>query len=634
MVTRFLLLLGLLLGTVSYAGESIDDYRIELSLHQNGSLDVAERIRYNFGGEIRHGIFRDIPLALKTKESSAARLDIGLEKIDVLADNRKVPFEVTNFRSNGGGKVRVRIGDPARYVTGTHLYRIAYGVKRGVTMEGSDYVLRWNAVGTEWNIPIHVATATVHLPQALSQANVKLAVFTGRYGSTASKATQQWVDDRTLLVSMTGLGAHEALTVEAAFARSLLGDIPYLMHPEPVRPQLKRAVKHKYKIPAYEAQAFILTMISWGVAALLWLLMHWYWYVYGRNVLNRSIPVQYAAPKGFGVLESGILFNRFSAGRHFAAAIVDLARQGYLGISRDHKGVFLEKSDVPGKKHTPFQERLYQLLFFRGKRFDISKPPRGRMGVFLGGIGRLKRDLSAWTENDGYMLEGPRYARKAFLVIFGILCGIFTAVAMFFSFLYVGDEVTMIVFILGGFGVYLLTRAALAGVLFVFFSAISIYVIFSEGGSVLPYVTHTPFLALIVVFLLLLVYYRNMGKYTEKGLEVYARLLGYKEFIKRVELDEIRRRQEEDPAFLSQALPYAMLFGYEKKWIGFFKSLETDIHDWHREEPALVLSAFSSSASLMESSFGGGGSSGGSGGGASGSSSSGGGSGGGGGGSW
>jgi hypothetical protein len=60
---------------------------------------------------------------------------------------------------------------------------------------------------------------------------------------------------------------------------------------------------------------------------------------------------------------------------------------------------------------------------------------------------------------------------------------------------------------------------------------------------------------------------RYMPRKTERGVEMYKRVLGFKEFIERVEEDRLKRMMEEDPTKLERIIPYAIVLGIEKIWI-------------------------------------------------------------------
>jgi Predicted membrane protein (DUF2207) len=100
----------------------------------DGVARITEVIDYDFGGQRRHGIFRDVP---------------GLDPagpVEVSSATAPDQVEVTGTAQ----QARVRIGDPDRTVSGRHRYRVAYPLP-GVAPGGR---LAWDAVGTAWPVPI------------------------------------------------------------------------------------------------------------------------------------------------------------------------------------------------------------------------------------------------------------------------------------------------------------------------------------------------------------------------------------------------------------------------------------------------------------------------------------------------
>ena len=58
-------------------------------------------------------------------------------------------------------------------MTGKHLYTIAYRVKKGVlpaAQNEENDAIRWNIIGTGWQIPISNVEANFFLPPSLSTA--------------------------------------------------------------------------------------------------------------------------------------------------------------------------------------------------------------------------------------------------------------------------------------------------------------------------------------------------------------------------------------------------------------------------------------------------------------------------------
>src|SRR4051812_47185834 len=121
--------------------EGIRSYDVTLDVRSDGSLRVAETIVYDFGGNSRHGIERDIDTEQAFDGSHNRRFPVS--EVEVSSPTAPDHAEVTE----SGGETRLRIGDPDRTVTGRHTYRISYLVGAATTRSGDDDELYWNAVG-------------------------------------------------------------------------------------------------------------------------------------------------------------------------------------------------------------------------------------------------------------------------------------------------------------------------------------------------------------------------------------------------------------------------------------------------------------------------------------------------------
>ena len=72
----------------------------------------------------------------------------------------------------------------------------------------------------------------------------------------------------------------------------------------------------------------------------------------------------------------------------------------------------------------------------------------------------------------------------------------------------------------------------------------------------------------------------HMPRKTERGVEMYKRVLGFKEFIERVEEDRLKRMMEEDPTKLERIISYAIVLGIENIWIEKISKVLNYIPDW------------------------------------------------------
>jgi len=167
--------------------------------------------------------------------------------------------------------------------------------------------------------------------------------------------------------------------------------------------------------------------------------------------------------------------------------------------------------------------------------------------------------------------------------------------------------------------------------------AVGIGILVAIGGTYLSkatLLTPVPFvIAGIVSGVILLIFAQIMPARTEAGTRALEQVLGFEEFLRRVESEHLKRVIIGHPELFDKYLPYAMAFGVERQFARAFEGIYTQAPQWYVGPSVMNFNVghFSSSmshlstvaASTMSSSprsssgsgFGGGGSSGGGGGG-------------------
>ncbi len=88
-------------------------------------------------------------------------------------------------------------------------------------------------------------------------------------------------------------------------------------------------------------------------------------------------------------------------------------------------------------------------------------------------------------------------------------------------------------------------------------------------------------IALIATGLVLFVLAFTFHKRTEQGNETYRRLEGFREFVNKAERPVIERLMHEDPRYYDKTMPFALAFGYLKKWNRHFEGLLTQPPSWY-----------------------------------------------------
>ena len=76
-------------------------------------------------------------------------------------------------------------------------------------------------------------------------------------------------------------------------------------------------------------------------------------------------------------------------------------------------------------------------------------------------------------------------------------------------------------------------------------------------------------------------YGKYMPRKTRAGLKAYAHILGYKEFIERVEIETLKRLTQQDPHLFERTLPYAVAMGLSTHWAKKFIDIQIVPPTWY-----------------------------------------------------
>jgi len=290
-----------------------------------------------------------------------------------------------------------------KLITGKHVYKITYKVKKGAlpsSKNTSQDAMRWNLIGTGWEVPIMQTRSDIYLPASIHQSNTTVHTFTGRYGSTQSGPNPQWIDPQHIRLNTALLEPHHGLTVEISYPIGLLDQT------------------------GAETMAETLTeriLGSWHWPALFGFILYLFHFLSNHRgfIDERSIAPRYNAPEGISVLQSGLIYDKFTDNEDYAAAILELAQQGYLEIYQEKKDddPFLKRT---GKKTADLSEDMKYLInkiLFSGKRTHLlKKNSETEASQLKSGFKTINTMLYTWSVTEGYMRENPQAIRKKFLI--------------------------------------------------------------------------------------------------------------------------------------------------------------------------------------------------------------------------
>jgi uncharacterized membrane protein len=359
-----LLLLILLLGLSGSALAqyfTINDYRADITVNKDGTIDVTETIKVAFD-ESRHGIFREIPFKYRTDLGKTYRTPI---KVYSVKDDQGNEWKYQVHKE--GSVVNIRIGDAKRYVDGLQTYVISYRVENALLYFDDHDELYWNVTGNYWQAPINQASAVVTLNGVAKIANPQTACYTGDYGSNEKDCTFEPFANGARFATSRNLRTGEGLSVVLGWEKGLVA--------APTAWQ-----KFLWDINLAENWVFVLPFISF-----IFLFMRWF--RFGRDPkVRESVVAMYEPPKYDNkpliAAEVGTLIDESFDLRDITASIIGLAVKGYIKIDEQKKeGLIFDKTDYTLIKIKdedndlgPFEKELLKALFIDGgSEIEVSK---------------------------------------------------------------------------------------------------------------------------------------------------------------------------------------------------------------------------------------------------------------------
>ena len=590
--------------------EVINDFRANIQIISDGSIEVTENIDYDFGNEQRHGIFRLIDL-----KSAGVSPNLVIDEVSVTDDQgQPQPFRI----STSAGQLEIKIGDANRTITGEHVYRIRYRAQGAVGSFEDHDELYWNITGNGWPVGMTKVEAEIMLPQELDGSTIQTACFAGAAGSTASCDYHDSPTTTTAISAVSfrqsDLSTSQGLTIVVGWPKGVVTIAPMTVATTPS--ELLPWVQ------LHPQQRFLL-MLGLPLLSLLWGL--WWWMRHGRAPQRRgAIVPQYEPLSELTPAETGIIANGMMTHKSLVAELIELARLGYVKITHSKKVIkFAPDQDqytfdrLKGADGLPegFRRSLFEALFSNQSWVDKNLPKLSAMGPFrimrrvvVMADAKLAAEFGAGELSESITLKqlGDSYSWSLRLRT------IMTQPVE--SLTRRGYWVKNL-----GWRVLILSLGVpLAGLVF-----ISSMVVF--GGDELLSVSILFSLAVIIVALV------TKSSLTPKGGTAREYILGLKLYLQVAEKDrlEFHNAPQKNPETFEQLLPYAIALGVEEEWAAQFKDLKLTSPDWYSDQSrgsfntaifvsnlhGFSTSLASTSATGGSSGFGGGGSSGGGGGG-------------------
>jgi Predicted membrane protein (DUF2207) len=394
---------------------------------------------------------------------------------------------------------------------------IRYRVLNAIRFFDDHDELYWNVTGDDWDVPIRSVSAKIELPAGLT--GLHAIAFTGVYGSRDRDAQVETNGNLVEVRTNHSLSYREGLTAVVGWDKGFV---------QPPSTAMKISLFLRSNWPLF-------------LPVVAFLIMLWLWWTRGRDPEHGSIAVQYEPPDKLTPGECGTLVDNEAAMRDITATLVDLAVKGYLtieqkdeshllGLTHSKEYIFhLKRPPTEWSAVRPHELEMLSALFDDGSVTSVKLSElQNRFYTHLPAIrSRIFDALMA----DGYYLHRPDTVRQGYIGA-GIVIGI-------------------LLFVFGG------ALGAATGVAHV-----------------------TWVIAAILTAALICIFGWFMPARTLTGARTLEKVLGFEQFLGRVESDRLERIVK-TPEMFEKFLPYAMALHCEKKWVAAFAGIAMQPPQWY-----------------------------------------------------
>ena len=438
--------------------------------------------------------------------------------------NYELFLKVTSVTDGSGGKLKYdsSTADGARdlkiyipdAVDTTRTVEIVYRVRNGTRFFDSHDEFYWNVTGNDWPVPIDHASATVRFPSTAA-GSLRAQAFTGVYGSTQHDATSNIDGAEAQFETSNPLPMRGGLTIDVYLPKDILRE--------------PSVVTKFFWFLGGNPVIFLPLVTLVGMFTL--------WWYKGRDPdAGLSVAPMYEPPQGISPAEAGTLLDDQIHPRDITSTIIDLAVRGYIKIEetaekiliftqKDYVFHLIKPREQWGADLVPHERVMLENVFAGGTDVRLSS----LKNRFYTAVPVIREDIMSALKKKGIYLLDPESAN-------GYSIGAAIAILIPFAiFQYMGWA--------------------------------------NFFNSALLLIVCIP-LSLVIWWL----FARVMTAKTAKGARTHVAVLGFQEFMNRVDAERLKIMP---PTTFEKFLPYAMALGVEHHWAQAFAGIVKDPPQWY-----------------------------------------------------
>ncbi|MFZ0735073.1 MAG: DUF2207 domain-containing protein [Candidatus Sulfotelmatobacter sp.] len=396
----------------------------------------------------------------------------------------------------------------------TRTVEITYSVRNGTRFFKDYDEFYWNVTGNDWPVPIDHATATVQFPESAA-GSLRAQAFTGVYGSSERDATAEVKGADAEFATNNPLPMRGGLTIDVYIPKGILAEPGSL-------------TKFFWFIGSNP-------IVFLPLATLVVMFTVW-WFVGRDPDPGMSVAPMYEPPAGISPAEAGTLLDDSIHPRDITSTMIDMAVRGYIKIEetadkvlvfthKDYIFHLLKPREQWGGDLAPHERVMLENVFAGGEQTRLSS----LKNRFYTAVPVIREDIMSQLKNKGIYLLDPESANGYSIV-------------------------------------------AAIGILIPF--AIFQYMGWADFLNSAPLMIGCVAISALIWWL----FARVMTAKTVKGARARIAVLGFQEFMNRVDADRLKTLP---PTTFEKYLAYAMALGVEYHWAQAFAGIVKDPPGWY-----------------------------------------------------
>ena len=529
------------------------------TVNEDSTVDVIEKETFDFQGNF-HNAFRDLLLN---------KVD-DITDIQVIDAETNLPIPFTVSHQNGEKKIEWHYD-----LTDTiHTWILKYKLHGAISFLKDHDEFYWNLL-TDFSVPIDDVTAKVLLPREVDPNLLTWSL----YNSNITHHTQDDLfshplDGKTFFFEVKNIPPFESITIAPGWPKGLVSQTAYF----------RDAIFTWWPI----ILSFILLFIS-----IVFAFIYWFKTEKWRKGRGTIVP-QYEPPQNFPPAIAEVLVKESVSKKTWPATLIDLAVRGYVTIEEDKPSFFSGNAT-----RKPLFIIIIFVLFFEvfSDIFPIfPKIVNGLFSAIIFIAPLVVLFIFRWSKN--YIVKRKKeddinlkdFEKKYLQILFPSFDSSFStkemkksqskAREMYLQIKELEKDLYKEVDVDTNAYENKISKEKVAqrflGFIFIF---IWIAIVFS--GSIGGLIGVKFFILIIAVFISALIitwFVKFEARLSREGAVMREDWLGFKMYL---ETAERYRMQNLTPELFEKYLPYAIIFGIEKKWAKAFESLNMNPPSWY-----------------------------------------------------